>query len=61
MVKEKLDTGELPGETRGDRLDLLPLFERTPAMAAGLTDHIWCLWELLLYRVPPWPQAATKA
>jgi IS1 family transposase len=28
----------------------------TPAMAAGLTDHIWSLKEVLLYRVPPWPQ-----
>ena len=30
--------------------------QRTPAMAAGLTDHIWSLREVLLYRVPPWPQ-----
>jgi hypothetical protein len=29
---------------------------RTPALAAGLTDHIWSLREVLLYRVPPWPQ-----
>jgi hypothetical protein len=27
----------------------------TPAMAAGLTDHVWSLREVLLYRVPPWP------
>ena len=27
--------------------------QRTPAMAAGLTDHIWGLEELLSYRVPP--------
>jgi len=27
-----------------------------PAMAAGLTDHVWSLKEVLLYRVPPWPQ-----
>jgi hypothetical protein len=26
---------------------------RTPAMAAGLTDHIWTLEELLAYRLPP--------
>lgn len=31
----------------------------TPAMAAGLTDHIWSLREVLLYRVPPWPQPQT--
>jgi len=29
---------------------------RTPAMAAGLTDHVWTLCEVLLFRVPPWPQ-----
>ncbi len=28
----------------------------TPAMAAGLSDHIWTLREVLLFRVPPWPQ-----
>ena len=28
----------------------------TPAMAAGLTDHVWSLKEVLLYRVPPWLQ-----
>jgi len=28
---------------------------RTPAMAAGLTDHTWTLQEVLLFRVPPWP------
>jgi hypothetical protein len=28
----------------------------TPAMAAGLTDHVWTLKEVLLFRVPPWPQ-----
>jgi IS1 family transposase len=28
----------------------------SPAMAAGLTDHVWSLQEVLRYRVPPWPQ-----
>ncbi len=28
----------------------------TPAMAVGLTDHVWSLTEVLVYRVPPWPQ-----
>ena len=27
----------------------------TPAMAAGLTDHVWSLRGVLLYRVSPWP------
>ena len=31
---------------------------RTPAMAAGLTDHIWSVREVLRFRVPPWPQPA---
>jgi IS1 family transposase len=31
---------------------------RTPAMAAGLTDHVWTLRDVLLFRVPPWPQPA---
>ena len=28
----------------------------TPAVAAGLTDHVWTLHEVLLFRVPPWSQ-----
>jgi hypothetical protein len=28
----------------------------TPAMAAELTDHVWTLREVLMFRVPPWPQ-----
>jgi hypothetical protein len=31
----------------------------TPAMAAGLTDHVWSLREVLRLRVPPWPQPQT--
>src|SRR5438128_5083586 len=31
---------------------------QTPAMAAGLTDHVWTLREVLLFRVPLWPQLA---
>jgi hypothetical protein len=29
----------------------------TPAMAAGLTEQVWTLREVLLFRVPPWPQS----
>ena len=29
--------------------------ERTPAQAAGLTDHRWSLYELLVFAVPPTP------
>ena len=32
----------------------------TPAMAAGLTDHVWSLKEVLLCRVPPWPQPQAR-
>ncbi len=28
---------------------------RTPALAAGLTDHIWTVYELLSFKVPPAP------
>ena len=31
---------------------------QTPAMAAGLTDHVWSVRERLLFRVPPWPRPA---
>jgi transposase-like protein len=33
---------------------------RTPAMAAGLTDHRWTMRELLSHRVPPPPWVAPK-
>ena len=29
---------------------------QTPAMAAGLMDRVWSLREVLMFRVPPWPQ-----
>ena len=32
----------------------------TPVMAAGLTDHVWTLREVLLFHVPPWPQPAGR-
>ncbi len=32
----------------------------TPAMAAGLTDHVWSMWELLSYRIAPAPWIAPK-
>jgi hypothetical protein len=31
---------------------------QTLAMAAGLTDHVWTLREVLCFRVPPWSQPA---
>jgi IS1 family transposase len=34
---------------------------RTPAMAVGLTDHVWTLREVLWFRVPPWPQVQAQA
>lgn len=34
--------------------------QRTPAIAAGLTDHIWTVDELLMYRVPPLPWTPSK-
>lgn len=37
--------------------------ERTPAMAAGLTQRVWSIVELLYYRVPPapWPPPKRRA
>jgi transposase-like protein/IS1 family transposase len=29
---------------------------RTPGMAAGLTNRVWSLRDVLMCRVPPWPQ-----
>jgi transposase-like protein len=34
--------------------------ERTPAIAAGLTDHIWTVEELMTYKVPLPPYVAPK-
>jgi len=34
--------------------------DRTPAIAAGITDHIWTPAELLWFRVPPEPWAPPK-
>jgi IS1 family transposase len=45
-----LDT---PQPTRGNG----SLKKRDACTPAGLTDHVWSLREVLLYRVPPWPQA----
>ena len=52
------------------RLPLLDLVEqaesgkrwqpRTPAMAAGLTDRLWSVRDILMVRVPPWPQPPVR-
>jgi hypothetical protein len=34
--------------------------QRTPALAAGLTDHIWSVEELLTFKVPPPPFVPPK-
>ena len=34
--------------------------QRTPAMAAGITDHIWTMEELLMFRAPPYHQPLPK-
>jgi IS1 family transposase len=31
-----------------------------PAMVVGLTDRVWSLQEVLLFRVPPWPQPQVR-
>jgi hypothetical protein len=42
-----------PTNVRGSATQWRPC---TPAMAAGLTDRVWKLREVLMFRVPPWPQ-----
>lgn len=34
--------------------------QQTPAMASGLTDHVWSIHELLTFRVPPPPFVTPK-
>jgi transposase-like protein/IS1 family transposase len=35
-------------------------FSCTPAMASGLTDHVWSVKELLTYKIPPSPFTVPK-
>jgi hypothetical protein len=34
---------------------------RTPAMAAGLADHVWSLWEWLSFRAVQWTSGTTRS
>lgn len=43
-----------------DQPDLPRWIQRTPAMAAGLTDHRWTIRELLSFKVPPPPFVPPK-
>ena len=42
-----------PVPTKGPNATYKKWKQVTPAMAAGLTDHIWTMDELLSFRVPP--------
>jgi IS1 family transposase len=42
-----------PQPTKGPRASYKKWKPVTPAMAAGLTDHVWSMDELLSFRVPP--------
>src|SRR2546430_6889962 len=42
-----------PLPTKGDKGSYKKWKSVTPAMAAGLTDHVWTTDELLSFRVPP--------
>ena len=48
-LRQRLPTVE-PTRGAGSRRHWQPV---TPAMAAGMTDHVWTTTELLSYRVPP--------
>jgi IS1 family transposase len=49
-LRQRLDR---PQPTNGPNGSPKKWLERTPAMSAGLTDHIWTMDELLSFRVPP--------
>ena len=34
--------------------------QRTPAMAAGITDYLWTMEQLLRFRAPPWRQTISQ-
>src|SRR6266852_622237 len=42
-----------PIQTKGPRASYKKWKPVTPAMAAGLTNHVWSMNELLSFRVPP--------
>jgi IS1 family transposase len=44
---------EQPQPTNGPKGSPKKWIERTPAMSAGFTDHIWTMDELLSFRLPP--------
>ena len=43
-------------DTPGISARMPPVRTTAPAMAAGLTDRVWSLRDVLMYRVPPWLQ-----
>ncbi len=45
----------LPGGVSGTAVAERRWVQRTPAQAAGLSDHRWSLYELLVFAVPPSP------
>jgi transposase-like protein/IS1 family transposase len=49
---------QIPTKGNGSPKKWIP---RTPAMAAGITDHVWTMGEFLLFRVPPWRQDGAVA
>ncbi len=53
-LREALDNGPTSDKETASRHKWR---QRSPAMAVGLTDHIWTLGEILAFRVPPWPQS----
>jgi hypothetical protein len=50
------ELGRQAAKAQGRRGEVL----LTPAMASGLTDHLWSVQELLSYRVAPGPWVAPK-
>ena len=53
-LRQRLQPAQPTNGSKGSRKKWKPV---TPAMAAGLTDHVWTMDELLSFRIPPSPRA----
>lgn len=55
------ELGRLNGQWRSDgKGQAKKWLEYTPAMASGLTDHVWSVGELVWYKLPPPPYRLPK-
>ena len=55
-----LPHGSLPQQLPESQNSTKVWQQRTPAMAAGITEHLWTMGELLRFRAPPWWQTISQ-